>query len=314
MNRTMTMLSVALLAGLTALPTGQSINVDALVDKSCDAADRLLAGNACGGDLYEPCPSGQSGVDLGTVSVCRTPPGPIEPCPEGQIGVSTGGAKGCHDVPQPPLPCLKCEPGGDQAYPKPKGGSCSGSDDGSGWGNPHASCPLPCAYGSILGIGVASADPTAMVYGDVNCGGTGAPCGPTMNVCFGVSGEPASRSDDAGECHGHADEWFDNAITLACVATFGADFGDNDPAQSAKKIVCAVYPNFPTCDSFAAMAVNCIAAHPELLRHGESVVLGLFPAELADLPVSSYVGGLFLPDGSVTTVSYRIGDAVCSVA
>jgi hypothetical protein len=103
-------------------------------------------------------------------------------------------------------------------------------------------------------------------------------------------------------------------MTVACVATIGVDFGDDDPTEDAKKAICKAYPDFPTCDhSFAAMAASCIAAHPELLSYSESVLAGLFPAQFATMPVYSYVGGLFLADGTVTAISYEAGQAVCSV-
>lgn len=204
---------------------------------------------------------------------------------------------------------------GDLYVPKAKGGACAASDDGSGWGNPHASCPISCGVGSQLAMGVASADKPpgdATAYGHLNCGDTAGTCNPTPRVCFGASVGPATEAG-SGSCEGYVDELVDDPMTLVCVASAGADFGDDDPAETAKRLVCQVYPDFPTCrDTFAAMAASCIAAHPELLAHGESVIAGLFPAQFASVPVYSYVGGLFLADGTVMTVSYTAGDEICS--
>jgi hypothetical protein len=107
-------------------------------------------------------------------------------------------------------------------------------------------------------------------------------------VCFGASQGPASKGDDGGTCNGNVDEWIDDPMTVACVATPGIDFGDDDPTENAKKVICKAYPDFPTCDySFAAMSASCIAAHPELLTYSESVLAGLFPPQFAALPVYS---------------------------
>ena len=344
----MIVLAAVLLGALLPVPTGQaglqqvclSDSIDRLDDAIDDAASDLIsapqAWDAIGVETCASlCPNGTYGavvneeptckaVDLPPVPQCFTTattssadamaiqPGtdcPIQSCPKGELGVAVG-------------PFNACDPvggGGDVTYlPGAKGGSCAAPDDGSGPGNPHASCKLSCGVGSALAIGVASADKPpgdATAYGAVNCGDAGGPCVPTPKVCFGASKGLARTADDAGTCDGYVDEWIDDPMVVACVASPGADFGDDDPVAEGKRIICDFYPDFPTCDqSFAVMSANCIAAHPELLEHGESVISGLFPPQFETLPVHSYVGGVFLLDGSVTTVSYNAGDTSCSVA